>query len=177
MTNMIQACSNFHWVRACTTNTLPDEINVTWTTSECGTSETVTARSWPWRSGKSPENVLRCSLFSRKRPESFPDKICWWIMGRICYLGTNMLCWKPIDQYILSGKVSCLTKYIDDGIGAGEGRSDPVSSQALALCLKYHIDPQDIHKITLFQAFASTRQTHLWLLHPQDDLIHKTTFS
>jgi len=32
-----------------------------------GTYKTVTARFWPGRSGKSPRNVLRCSLFALKR--------------------------------------------------------------------------------------------------------------
>ena len=42
-----------------------------WTRNEdhCGTCKTVKARFWPWRSGKSPSNVVTCSLFTRKRQE------------------------------------------------------------------------------------------------------------
>ena len=35
--------------------------------SEHGTHKTVKARNWPWRSGESPQNLLSCSLFARKR--------------------------------------------------------------------------------------------------------------
>jgi hypothetical protein len=34
---------------------------------ERGTCRTVTATFWPWLSGKGPLNLLRCSLFARKR--------------------------------------------------------------------------------------------------------------
>jgi hypothetical protein len=32
-----------------------------------GTYKAVRARFWPWRSGKSPQNLSRCSLFARER--------------------------------------------------------------------------------------------------------------
>ena len=35
--------------------------------SEYGTYKTVKARFWSWLAGKSPQNVLSCSLFARKR--------------------------------------------------------------------------------------------------------------
>ena len=38
-------------------------------TSEHGTYKTVKARFWPWFSGKSPQHLLTCSLFARKRTE------------------------------------------------------------------------------------------------------------
>ena len=41
---------------------------------ECGTNKTVQARCWPWLSGQSHRNLLRYSLFARKR--------CWWWMWR-----------------------------------------------------------------------------------------------
>ena len=41
--------------------------------SECGTSKTAKARFWPWISGKSPLNVLRCCLFARKRLDALPS--------------------------------------------------------------------------------------------------------
>jgi hypothetical protein len=34
--------------------------------SELGTCKTVKARFWPWLSGKTPFNVLSCSLFARQ---------------------------------------------------------------------------------------------------------------
>ena len=36
--------------------------------SEYGTHKTVNARFWPWLSGKSPSNLLRCSLFDQVKP-------------------------------------------------------------------------------------------------------------
>ena len=38
--------------------------------SECGTRKTVKARFWPWISGKSRQNLLGRSLFTRRQPSN-----------------------------------------------------------------------------------------------------------
>ena len=58
--------------------------------SEYGTSKTVEARLWPWLSGKSHQNMLRCSLFTRQRhthPEAayFGDPVCSILFKRRTY--------------------------------------------------------------------------------------------
>ena len=37
--------------------------------SKHGTLKTIEARFWPWLSGKSPQTLSSCSLFTRKRPQ------------------------------------------------------------------------------------------------------------
>ena len=51
--------------------------------SEHGKCKTVKARFWSWLSGKSLFNILRCSLFVRKRLVA--ESGGWWV--RLVYLG------------------------------------------------------------------------------------------
>ena len=50
------------------------EIESTLGSSEYGTFKTVKARFWPWFSGKSRLNLVRCSLLARKRTRGLRDE-------------------------------------------------------------------------------------------------------